>query len=62
MLGTSCRQIPRYPTQDEMSVVRDLSLDGGIGGPSPVEFGANAIGRTTAAEQARQALYSHAIS
>lgn len=42
---------PRYLTQDEMFVVRDLSLDG-INSLGRVEYGAQTIGTILAAEQA----------
>jgi HK97 family phage portal protein len=42
---------PRYLTQDEMFVVRDLSL-GGLDSLSRVQYGANAIGAALAAEAA----------
>lgn len=41
---------PRYVTQDEMHVVRDLSLDG-LNPTSRIQFGANAIGSALAAER-----------
>lgn len=43
---------PRYVTQDEMLVVRDLSMDGGVTVLSRVAYGADAIGTALAAERA----------
>lgn len=43
---------PRYLTQDEMHVVRDLSMDGGLTVTSRVQYGAQAIAIALAAEAA----------
>lgn len=43
---------PRYVTQDEMFVIRDLSMDGGLNPMSTVAYGANALGTGLAAERA----------
>jgi HK97 family phage portal protein len=43
---------PRYVTQDEMFVVRDLSLDGGLNSLSRVQYGAEAIGSALATQRA----------
>jgi len=43
---------PRYLTQDEMFVIRGLSLDGGLSGMSRVTMGSDAIGSALAAERA----------
>lgn len=43
---------PRYLSQDEMFVVRDLSLDGGLTMTSRVQYGAQAIATGLAAEAA----------
>lgn len=42
----------RYVTQDEMFVIRDISMDGGLNPMLTVAYGANAIGTGLAAERA----------
>lgn len=45
-------QPPRYVSQDEMFVVRDISTDGGLSVLSSVAYGANMFGTALAAERA----------
>ena len=43
---------PRFLTQDEMFVIRDLSLDGGLTTLSRVQYGAQALGSAIATQRA----------
>lgn len=43
---------PRYLNQDEMHVIRDLSLDGGFTSLSRVQYGANSFGNSLATQKA----------
>lgn len=49
---TEANGTPRPLTQDEMFVVRGMSLDAGLSGASRVAYGANAIGTHMAADKA----------
>lgn len=42
---------PRYLTQDEMHVVRDLSFDGGLSVTSRIQYGANSLGNALATQK-----------
>ena len=52
---------PRYVTQEEMHVVRDLSLDG-LTPTSRVQFGANVIGSALAAERAAAKFFKSGLT
>lgn len=52
---------PRYVTQDEMFVVRDLAMDG-INGLSRVQYGANAIGSALATQRAAGSFFKKGMT
>jgi HK97 family phage portal protein len=53
---------PRIVTDEEMLVVRDLSLDGGMSSLSRVQYGANAIGTAMAARKAQARFFKSGMT
>ena len=53
---------PRYLTQDEMFVIRGLSLSAGLDGASRSQFGANSMGTALAADRAAGRFYKNGMT
>ena len=53
---------PRYVTQEEMLVVRDLSFDGGLTSTSRIQYGAQAIGSALASQQAQAKFFKSGMT
>jgi HK97 family phage portal protein len=53
---------PRYVTQEEMLVVRDLSFDGGMTSTSRIQYGAQALGSALASQQAQAKFFKSGMT
>jgi HK97 family phage portal protein len=53
---------PRYVTQDEMHVVRDLSLDGGMTSLGTVRYGSRSLGTAIAARDAQAKFFKSGMT